>query len=231
MSLKAADLKGVKLVYVNYPHNPTGAVAEREDLEGLVNAARESSTLICYDNAYSEITFGSYVAPSILQIDEDKETSVEIHSCSKTFSMTGYRIGFAVGNKAAIGGLKAVKSQVDSGPPKFIQRAAKVALDTYSSSSRPPEVEGAVRTYGERLKLLADGLGRLGHDVAVPRGTFYLWQQVDGDSATYVEGLLKLGIVVTPGETFGQAGAGYVRWAVSRPSEVIKEALGMMEGS
>jgi LL-diaminopimelate aminotransferase len=229
MSLRKRDLKDVKLLFVNYPHNPTGAVADREDLEELVGAARESGTLVCYDNAYSEMTYGSYVAPSILQVDADKEISVEVHSCSKTFAMTGYRIGYAVGSKKAIAGLKAIKSQVDSGPPKFIQRAAKAALDSYTSSSRPKEVEASIKVYERRLKLLADGLSRLGHKVRPPQGTFYIWQRVDGTSAAFAERLLRAGVVITPGTTFGEGGEGYVRWSVSRPTEVIKEALEILE--
>lgn len=231
MNLTARDLKGVKLLYVNYPHNPTGAVADSEDLGRLVDAARESGTLVCYDNAYSEMTYGSYTAPSILQVDKDKEASVEVHSCSKTFAMTGYRIGYAVGNKDAIGGLKAIKSQMDSGPPKFIQRAAKAALDSYTSSRRPREVEASIRIYEGRLKLLAGGLGRLGYEVHAPEGTFYLWQHADGTSAAFSERLLRAGVVVTPGTTFGGGGEGYVRWSVARPTEVIREALDIMKES
>jgi LL-diaminopimelate aminotransferase len=231
MNLEARDLKGVRLLYVNYPHNPTGAVADGKDLERLVEAASESGTLVCYDNAYSEMTYGSYIAPSILQVDKDKETSIEIHSCSKTFAMTGYRIGYAVGNRDAIRGLKAVKSQIDSGPPKFIQRAAKVALDSYASSRRPAEVEASMKVYEGRLKLLAGGLGRLGYEVRAPEGTFYLWQRVDGASAAFAERLLRIGVVVTPGTTFGSGGEGYVRWSVVRPTEVIKEALTLMKES
>ncbi len=231
MNLAAQDLKGVKLLYVNYPHNPTGAVADSKDLEGVVDAACESGTLICYDNAYSEMTYGSYTAPSVLQVDQDKVASVEVHSCSKTFAMTGYRIGYAVGNRDAIGGLKAMKSQVDSGPPKFIQRAAKAALDSYTSARRPREVEAFIKVYEGRLKLLAEGLGRLGYEVHAPEGTFYLWQRVDGTSAAFAERLLQVGVVVTPGTTFGGEGEGYVRWSVARPTEVIKEALETMKES
>jgi LL-diaminopimelate aminotransferase len=231
MNLTARDLKGVKLLYVNYPHNPTGAVADGKDLERLVEAASEAGTLVCYDNAYSEMTYGSYIAPSILQVDKDKEASIEIHSCSKTFAMTGYRIGYAVGNRDAIRGLKAIKSQIDSGPPKFIQRAAKAALDSYSSSRRPAEVETSMKIYEGRLKLLARELDRLGYEVRAPEGTFYLWQRVDGTSAAFAERLLRIGVVVTPGTTFGGGGEGYVRWAVVRPTEVIKEALTLMKES
>ncbi len=230
MNLRTEDLKGVKLLYVNYPHNPTGAVANRKDLEAMVEAAKESGTLICYDNAYSEMTFGSYIAPSILQIDADKEVSLEVHSCSKTFAMTGYRIGFAVGNRDAIRGLKAVKSQVDSGPPKFIQRAAKVALDSYSSSRRPKEVEASMKIYRRRLEVLAQGLERLGFEAHPPEATFYLWQGVGGGSADFAAKLLRVGVVVTPGTAFGRGGEGYVRWSVTRPTEVIKEALDAMRG-
>ena len=229
MNLEARDLKGVKLLYANYPHNPTGAVADRRDLEEVVSAAKESNTLVCYDNAYSEMTFASYVAPSILQIDTDKETSIEVHSCSKTFAMTGYRIGFAVGNRRAINGLKAIKSHVDSGPPKFIQRAAKIALDSYKSSSRPLEVEAAVMVYKKRLDLLANGLRALGYSIRAPMGTFYLWQPVEGTSAAFAEKLLRAGVVVTPGAVFGAGGEGFIRWAVTKPAEVIAEALNALK--
>ncbi|HVP24330.1 MAG TPA: aminotransferase class I/II-fold pyridoxal phosphate-dependent enzyme [Conexivisphaerales archaeon] len=231
MNIEAADLKDVKLLYVNYPHNPTGAVADLEDLKAVVEAARSSGTLVCYDNAYSEMTYGSYVAPSILQVDADRDTSIEVHSLSKTFAMTGYRIGFAVGNRDAIRGLKAIKSQVDSGPPKFVQRAAKVALDSYKTSRRPKEVERSVREYHSRLELLARGLRRLGLKAEVPPATFYLWQRVEGSSTAFAEWLLRRGVVVTPGTAFGRGGKGYVRWSVTRPEEAIEEALGMMEES
>jgi LL-diaminopimelate aminotransferase len=145
--------------------------------------------------------------------------------------MTGYRIGFAVGNKDAVGGLKTIKSQIDSGPPKFIQRAAKAALDSYTSSRRPSEVEASIRVYEGRLKLLAQGLERLEYEVHAPEGTFYLWQRVDGTSAAFAEKLLRVGVVVTPGTTFGAGGEGYVRWSVARPTEVIKEALGILKES
>ncbi len=230
MNLQSGDLKGVKLLYANYPHNPTGAVADLKDIEALVDAAKESGTIICYDNAYSEMTYGSYFAPSILQVDVDKEVSVEVHSCSKTFAMTGCRIGFAVGSRDAIAGLKAIKSQVDSGPPKFIQRAAKAALDSYTSSKRPKEVEASIEIYRRRLELLARGLEAQGFEAQAPSATFYLWQRVNGTAAEFAEKLLQKGIVITPGTAFGSGGEGYVRWSVARPTEAIKEALDIMRG-
>jgi LL-diaminopimelate aminotransferase len=229
MEVNSRTLWGVKLLFANYPHNPTGAVVDVRYLGRLVEAAKETGTLICYDNAYSEMTFDSYVAPSILQADEDKEVSIEVHSCSKTFAMTGYRIGYAVGSKEAIRGLKAIKSQVDSGPPKFIQHAARVALNSYTSSHRPKEVAAMVDTYKDRLSLLSSGLQALGYKGEAPQGTFYLWQRVDGSSLEFAERLLAAGIVVTPGTTFGPGGEGFVRWAVTKPQEAIKEALNAVE--
>ncbi|HDN62366.1 MAG TPA: aminotransferase class I/II-fold pyridoxal phosphate-dependent enzyme, partial [Candidatus Bathyarchaeota archaeon] len=122
--LDGVDAKDVKLMYLNYPNNPTGASVTGSELKEFVDFAVDNDVILCYDNAYSEITFGGYKAPSILQVDGAMEVAVEFHSCSKTFNMTGDRIGFAVGNEKLIDGLVKVKSQVDSGPPKYVQKAA-----------------------------------------------------------------------------------------------------------
>jgi|YelNatPaOPRAMG01_1025707.scaffolds.fasta_scaffold03505_13 LL-diaminopimelate aminotransferase len=223
------DPDGVKLVFLNYPHNPTGTVMRGEVLHELTKSTSKAGALVCYDNAYSEVTFGEHKAPSILQIDVEKKCSIEFHSCSKTFSMTGLRIGFAVGNAKAIAGLKLAKSQVDSGPPKLVQLAAKVALDSYVGSSRPKEVESMVNTYRKRMEILVCGLRELGFDVRPPAGTFYLWHRVAIPSSQFTEVLLNYGIAVTPGVVFGPRGEGYVRWSVTQPEPLIREALEMMK--
>ncbi len=226
--LDRSRLRGARLVYVNYPHNPTGLVADEADLRKVVDDARGSECLICYDNAYSELTFGGYRAPSILQLDREKDVSIELHSCSKTFAMTGYRIGFAVGNSKAISGLKKVKSQIDSGPPKFVQHAARVALQGYAGQDPPKEVREISRTYEDRLGLFVRGLGELGMQAEMPKGTFYLWQRVPGTSEDFTEKLLDMGIMVSPGSAFGDGGEGYVRWSLTQPADVIEEALELM---
>ncbi|MEM3267618.1 MAG: aminotransferase class I/II-fold pyridoxal phosphate-dependent enzyme [Conexivisphaerales archaeon] len=216
-----------KLLYLNYPHNPTGAVIDREELAGIVEEFASSDTILCYDNAYSEITFSGYTAPSVLQCSKDHTGLVEFHSCSKTFCMTGYRIGFAVGDKRAIDALKKVKSQIDSGPPKFIQYAASVALQSYTGSSKPNSVQEVADVYYKRMSELCKGLEELGYKAKMPRATFYLWQKTD--DASYAEKLLERGILVTPGNAFGDAGKNYVRWSLTQPMEVIYEALELMK--
>jgi LL-diaminopimelate aminotransferase len=223
------NLEGCKLIYANFPHNPTGAVAFDTHMKALVDGAAATGALICYDNAYSEITFGDFTAPSILQFDRNKECSVEVHSCSKTFSMTGFRIGFAVGNREAIGALKKAKSQVDSGPPKFVQHAARVALESYEDRRRPVDVELMRRTYEQRLTLLRQGLEKLGLRAEMPKGTFYLWQKVSAPSEDFIEKLIQTGIVVTPGSAFGAGGGGYVRWAATQPIKAVEEAISLLE--
>ena len=121
-----------RLLFLNYPNNPTGTVIDVKFLEKIVKSVEDKDAYICYDNAYSEITFNDLRAPSILQVNSAIDKTIEFHSCSKTFAMTGYRIGFAVGSKDLINGLKSVKNQIDSGSPKFIQYAAAEALNQYS---------------------------------------------------------------------------------------------------
>ncbi|MDG6933373.1 MAG: aminotransferase class I/II-fold pyridoxal phosphate-dependent enzyme [Nitrososphaerota archaeon] len=217
--------RGAKVVFANYPNNPTGAVISINDLSRLAEDVTGEGAIFCYDNAYSEITFGDYVAPSVLQTRSDREGLVEFHSCSKTFSMTGLRIGFAVGDRRVIDGLKKVKSQVDSGPPKFIQHAAKAALESYTGSARPSVVQSFVNVYRDRLERLARGLDMLGFKVKPPSGTFYLWQKVDGTSEEFAQRLANRGVLVTPGTAFGQGGEGYVRWSLTQSTELIDEAL------
>jgi LL-diaminopimelate aminotransferase len=226
--LTPEQLKGTKIVFLNYPNNPTGAAITSKELSDLADMVTASGAVMCYDNAYSEISFGDYIAPSVLQSRSDHEGLIEFHSCSKTFSMTGFRIGFAVGDKKVIEGLKRVKSQIDSGPPKFIQHAARVALESYTNSSRPPVVKSYVDVYYKRLKRLVEGLTELGFAAAPPTATFYLWQKIGKSSAKFAETLASVGVLVTPGTAFGQGGEGYIRWSVTQPIEAIDEALELM---
>ena len=180
-----------------------------------------------YDNAYSEITFDDYVAPSMLEIG--KEGTIEFGSLSKTFNMTGYRLGYAVGDAVLISGLKKVKSQIDSGAPKFIQKAAAMALEQYTGKEKPAIVKESLAIYEKRRNLLVAGLRGMGFKVPMPKGTFYLWFPIEGSSLKFADKMLEKGVVVTPGVGFGPAGEGYVRMALTQPLNRIEEALVRMK--
>ena len=228
-SLIEMDLKNVKMIFLNYPNNPTGSVMDKRGLKQIVDFALENNIIICYDNAYSEITFNGYKAPSILEVDGGKEVAVEFHSCSKTFSMTGDRIGFAVGNKEIIDGLLKIKAQVDSGPPKYIQKVAARALRSYINGEPPPPVKKTVATYSERVKELTNRLRHIGLECKEPLATFYVWAKCGGNSVKFVQRLLEVGVIATPGMGFGEYGEGYVRFSATQPLEMIKEACERME--
>ena len=216
-----------KMLYVNYPNNPTGAVATKDYLRGLYRWCVETHTIMAYDNAYSELTFDDYVAPSMLQIG--KEGTIEFGSLSKTFNMTGYRLGYAVGDAELISGLKKVKAQIDSGAPKFIQKAAALALEQYTGSEKPPLVKENIAIYEKRRNVLVAGLREMGFEGPMPKGTFYLWFPVDGNSLKFADKMLEKGVVVTPGIGFGPAGEGFVRMALTQPVGRIEEALVRMK--
>jgi len=223
-SFEGVDVKGAKMMFVNYPNNPTGAVISLEKLRELVDFALDNKVILCYDNAYSEISFGDYRAPSVLQVDEAREVAVEFHSCSKTFGMTGSRIGFAVGNEKLITGLKKVKSQVDSGPPKYIQLAAAKALKMYAEENPPPFVKEACQTYYRRVKILVEELNSMGLKCQMPKATFYVWAKCGTSSINFVKKMLEVNVVATPGVGFGKYGEGYVRFSATCQEEKIKEA-------
>jgi LL-diaminopimelate aminotransferase len=216
-----------KMLYVNYPNNPTGAVATKDYLRGLYRWCVETHTIMAYDNAYSELTFDDYVAPSMLQIG--KEGTIEFGSLSKTFNMTGYRLGYAVGDAELISGLKKVKAQIDSGAPKFIQKAAALALEQYTGSEKPPLVKENIAIYEKRRNVLVAGLRGMGFEVPMPKGTFYLWFPIDGNSLKFADRMLEKGVVVTPGVGFGPAGEGFVRMALTQPVDRIEEAMARMK--
>lgn len=213
------------VVYLNYPNNPTAAFAGPEDIDHFVEAAKDGGSLLCYDNAYSEQYFGDRRPPSVLQTRHSFEGVVEFHSLSKTFNMTGFRAGFAVGDEDVIASLKKVKSQIDSGIPKFIQAAGAAALSKYSGQSRPKELEDNAAELERRMRCLVDGLSGLGFDAEMPGGTFYLWLPVNGEGTDMVRQMIEAGIVATPGIAFGSAGRNFIRFAVTAPKEQIETAL------
>jgi len=218
------DPTGVKMMWLNYPNNPTAATVGESFLKEAVGFAANNDIILCYDNAYSEICFDGYKAPSILEIEGAVDVAVEFHSCSKTFNMTGDRIAFAVGNKRLISGLTKVKSQVDSGPPVYIQKVAAAALGSYVSDEQPDFLKDLNQIYRERRDLLVRTLCDIGYHCEKPKATFYVWVDCKGDSMAFATKLLDVGVAVTPGVGFGKFGEGYVRMAVTQPVERIKEA-------
>lgn len=217
-----------KLIFLNYPSNPTGAVATQETLRSAVDFCNSHNLALCYDNAYSEICFNEYRSPSILQVDGAMNCAIEFNSCSKMFNMTGYRVGFAVGNREIISGLKKVKSQIDSGIPKFIQKAAAIALDKCFDDNVSRELKVNNEVLRERLNVLAQGLHRIEIEAKIPKATFYLWVEVGIDGGVFVRRLLDLGVVATPGGAFGKNGANYVRFSVTQPTSRVAEAVQRM---
>jgi LL-diaminopimelate aminotransferase len=216
-------LHKAKIMFINYPNNPTGAHAGDDFYEQAIGIAKKYDILICHDAAYSEIAYEGYKPRSILEFDKDKKYSVEFHSLSKTYCMTGWRIGFAVGNKEAVYNLGTLKTNIDSGVFQAIQCAGVEAL-TGSQDS----VEEIKKTFQRRRDLIVDGLKSVGINVAKPLATFYIWAKVPGGytSADFCEKLIgETGIVVTPGSGFGDEGEGYFRISITINEERIKEAI------
>ncbi len=212
-----------RLMFLNYPNNPTSAVAPREFYDRVVRFARQNNTVVCQDAAYSEVYFDE-PPPSILQADGAMDVAVELFSLSKTFNMTGWRLGFAAGCDAIIAALAQVKSNMDSGQFNAIQEAGTVAL----ANQDRVEVRAMLDLYRERRDVLVDGLTRLGWRVERPKATFYVWIRCpDGaDSMTTARRLLSEADVVTiPGIGFGRPGEGYIRAALTVPAERIAEAV------
>jgi LL-diaminopimelate aminotransferase len=215
--------KAARLMFINYPNNPTAAVAPESFYREVVDFAHEHPIVVVSDNAYSEIAYDGYRAPSFLEVKGAMEVGIEMHSLSKTYNMTGWRIGMAVGNAEILAGLGRIKTNVDSGVFNAVQHAAITAL-------RGPQdcVKNACAIYQERRNVLIAGLQDLGFDVPVPKATFYVWLPV-GDCMAFAAKLLnKAGIVVTPGVGFGSSGEGYIRFAITRPAERIREAIERM---
>ncbi len=221
---EAIDPKKAKMVFINYPNNPTAATVGKKFLKQAVDFAKEHNIILCYDNAYSEISFDGYQAPSILEIDGAMDVAVEFNSLSKTFNMTGDRIGFAVGNKQLVAGLAKVKSQIDSGPPVYTQKVAVKALASYNSREAPAFLKENNQILQERRNLLVDTLCKIGYQCDKPKATFYVWVNCRGDSMKFATRLLDVGVAVTPGVGFGKYGEGYARITFTQPQERIAEA-------
>jgi LL-diaminopimelate aminotransferase len=222
--LEAVNTRKAKMMFLNYPNNPTSATVDKAFLRRVVEFAEENNVILCYDNAYSEISFDGYKAPSILEVDGALDVAVEFHSCSKTFNMTGDRIAFAVGNKQLISGLAKVKSQIDSGPPVYIQKVAAKALASYGGEEQPAFLKKNNQVYAERRDVLVECLCSMGFKCDKPKATFYVWLNCGVSSMEFATKLLSVGVAVTPGIGFGAHGENYVRLALTQPKERIEEA-------
>jgi LL-diaminopimelate aminotransferase len=215
--------KKAKLLFINYPNNPTSAIAEKSFFEEVVSFARRYEIIVCHDAAYSEIAFDGYQPLSFMEVDGAKEVGIEFHSLSKTFNMTGWRIGFAVGQAEIVSTLGRIKTNIDSGVFQAIQEAGVAALNHFDTPL--PEI---IKIYERRRDVMVKGLREIGLEVDLPKATFYLWFQVPrGYTSAQFAALLieKAGIVATPGNGFGEAGEGYLRMALTVDEKRLKEAI------
>ncbi len=212
-----------KVMFINYPNNPTSAVADTTFFDRVVEFAKTHEVIICHDAAYTEMAFDGFRPPSFLEAKGAKDVGLEFHSLSKTYNMTGWRIGFAVGNQEAIQGLGAVKSNIDSGAFQAIQLAGIEAITGDQSC-----VEEMRQIYARRRDLMVQGLREIGLELIPPKATFYLWVRVPEGytSASLATRLLEeAGLVVTPGNGFGEPGEGYIRIALTQNRQRLAEAL------
>ncbi len=221
---KIEKMNGIKFMFINYPNNPTAAIATREFYTRLVSIAREKGIILASDLAYSEVYFDGEKPLSLLEIDGAKEVAIEFHSFSKTFSMTGWRLAWACGNSKLISALAKVKSNVDSGIFQAIQIAGITALKT-------PDVQldDLRALYQERRDLLINGLRSIGWKIPAPKASFYVWGKIPKKFKDSMEAakifLNEANIVATPGVGFGESGEGYIRMTLTASKERINEAI------
>lgn len=215
--------KRAKIMFINYPNNPTAAVCTESFFKKVVDFATENNIIVCHDAAYSEISFDGYKPLSFLQMEGAKEVGVEFHSLSKTYNMTGWRLGFACGDADIISALRTVKSNIDSGIFQAVQFAGVVALEGDQS-----HLDELNNIYQRRRDILVEGLNGLGWKVAKPKATFYVWAPVPpGYTSNELSKMLleKADIVTTPGVGFGPNGEGYIRMALTVSEDRLKEAV------
>src|SRR5690348_15565687 len=218
----AAVLQRARLVFVNYPNNPTAAVATMEYLERTVAVCRRHGILLAYDNAYCDLTFDGYRAPSIFEIPGARDVALEFFSLSKSFSMTGWRIGFAVGRPELVGALTRVKSYTDTGPFLAVQQAGTVALDQAEALVAPIRVE-----LQRRRDAAVAALRDAGFALEPPKAAMYLWVALPAGTASAAfatRALEDTGVVVLPGSSFGPAGEGFFRIALTVGADRLRAA-------
>jgi LL-diaminopimelate aminotransferase len=222
-AIPAEDLERARLMFLNYPNNPTGAIAPEGLFERAVELAREREILVVHDNAYSETTYDGYVAPSFLATPGAKEVGVEVFSLSKGFNMTGWRCAAILGNPDAIASYWRLKTNLDSGMFEALQMAGAAAL----AGPRGP-IEEMNAIYARRRDLLVDALREIGVDVEPPKGTIYVWSPVPAGhtSVSFAELVLEqAAVVVSPGSMYGPSGEGFFRMSLTTPDDRIEEAV------
>jgi len=227
-TIPAHVLEKTKLLWINYPNNPTGAVADIDFFNRVVKFAQQHDITVCHDGPYSEVSFDGYQPVSFMQAEGAKEIGVEFHSLSKSYNMTGWRIGMAVGNAVAINALKVLKSNLDSGIPQAIQYAAIEAL------TGPQDcIQEHNTIYQKRRDLVVDMLNSIGIEAKPPKAGLYVWAKVpkEYNSVDFANALLeKIGVVVTPGIGYGEHGEGYIRISLTIPDAGLVKGLSRLAG-
>lgn len=227
--IPAEIAKRAKLMFLNYPNNPTGAICDLEFYKKAVAFCKKYDILLCSDQAYCEMTYDGYVAPSVLEVEGAKDVAIEFFSHSKSYNMTGWRVGFVAGNKDAVKALGTIKNNIDSGVFKAIQNAASQAYKIDKA-----EIDKLNKMYQERKEVMEAGLGELGWNIQSGKATFYIWAPVPAgftseEFATIM--LEKAHLVVPPGNGYGKYGEGYFRIALTKPVDVLKIALERMKNA
>lgn len=219
--------KKSKLMFLNYPNNPTGAVATKEFFKKAVDFCKKYDILLCSDMAYSEMTYDGYKAPSVLEVEGAMDVAIEFYSHSKSYNMTGWRVGFVCGNKDAVKALGTIKNNIDSGTFKAIQDAAIKAFEIDESY-----IEKLNNMYQERRDVMEAGLRELGWDIKPSKATFYIWIPVPKGytSEQFATKMLEdAAIVVPPGNGYGKYGEGYIRIALTKDVDTIKKCINRMK--
>lgn len=219
--------KAAKIMFLNYPNNPTGAVATKEFFEKVVKFAKDNKIIVCHDAAYCDIGLDGYKPMSFLETPGAKDVGIEFGSLSKTYNMTGWRVGYAVGNKDIIESLGLIKTNIDSGIFQPLQYAAAEALSAHQGC-----VEEITKIYQHRRDLVVDTLNKIGWNLEKPKATFYVWAPVPKGytSQSFATLLLeKAGVVVTPGVGFGQHGEGYFRISLTVDDDMLNKAMNRIE--
>ncbi len=215
--------KKSKIMFLNYPNNPTGAVADLDFWKKAVDFCKKYDILLCSDMAYSEMTYDGYKAPSVLEVEGGKDVAIEFYSHSKSYNMTGWRVGFVCGNKDAVKALGTIKNNIDSGTFKAIQQAATAAFTIDQAY-----IDKLNGMYQERRDVMEKGLKELGWNIKPTKATFYIWIPTPNGKSSEefaTELLEKAHVVVPPGIGYGKCGEGYIRIALTKDTDTLKKAL------
>jgi LL-diaminopimelate aminotransferase len=227
-SIRDDILTKTRVLWISYPNNPTGAIADLDFFNRVAEFAKKHNILVCHDGPYTEVAFDGYQPPSFMQAEGAKEIGVEFHSLSKSYNMTGWRIGMVVGNARAVSALKTLKSNLDSGIPQAIQR---MAIEAFNGPQDSIAEHNAI--YQRRRDLICEVLSNIGLGVTVPKASLYVWAKVpEGyNSVDFTADLLdQVGVAVTPGVGYGRSGEGYVRVSLTIPDASLVKGLSRLSG-